>query len=608
MLSATSGSCNGGSCFLAKCSECMLVSGAAACLAPAAYGQILACSGACPFGYSSRTYRQTQAAPHPRSHLLPLQLADQRLNNRIATAAKMYRLTEAGMPEDPAYRANLKDLGFFIDERSEIRTIKSPHNYYNFWMSNNDRVNESFREAMHACINEEISHRMKALGIPPIYLPHVTAEKPTGEPSVPIFVTKKEELRKLKRIIVVINDDFQDLGMWAYRIAGKEGGIEAASVVSLAKKMQTNQLASKVAGVDAGCSFTFPKSPQREHEIKENFIPKPGANICPEPPIASKASVSITEDVPFMVPDDWKVPGLIVLNPGQLLYSYRLDKAMTKQSWNSQSRKSGIHPIPTVHPAFNKIDGNRTVEEHVQTTFAKIINNPAWVSPKANIYVVGIGNGGDAVLKVLNDNWTLYKDRIAAIALTDPTPIQEPFSDQDFVAFLRHRARALVCSQEPLGTPLAVPCSTDHPEKREHSTSHHSTPWLEKIEDDADSGPLIGLISRASDGLVSAISQLAIDQIQKAPTEPVRTMPDQSNGWGYHYFPMLSSGKRTFGEIIFPMAQSSILAWFETVASTPDYRNPVFQVPKEAPEGLESAEIFDAEKAASGGVLADISN
>ncbi|KAF4310359.1 Ribosomal protein S14 [Botryosphaeria dothidea] len=517
----------------------------------------------------------------------------------------MYKLTQAGMPEDPSYPPDLKQLGFFIDERSEIRTIKKPHDYYNFWMSNNDRVNESFREAMHVCINAEVNHRMKALGIPPVYLPHLATEKPAGEPCVPIFVTKKEELRKLKRIIVVVNDDFQDLGMWAYRIASKEGGIDAASVVSLAKAMQGSQLSSTVAAMSNVPPPTSPKPPSEEkHDLKESLISKLGANTGLDSPIASKTPVSITDDVPFKVPADWKVPGLVVLNPGQLLYSHRMDKALTKQSWDSQPLESGIHPIRRIHPDFNKIEGHRTVDEHVKSSFENIVNNPEWVAPDANIYVVGIGNGGDAVLRVLNKQWPLYKERVAAIALTDPTPIQEAFSDQDFVAFLRHRARALVSSQEPFSTPVAVPCNTNYPEEvkdRKQASSHPGAPWLEQIEDPAGSGPVLSLISHASDTLVSSISQLAIDSILQSPTGPVKTTPEKSYEWGYHYFPMLSSGERIFGEIIFPFAQYSILAWFETVANTPNYRNPVFHVPEAPPEGPEGADVYEAAKGAPEG-------
>lgn len=163
------------------------------------------------------------------------------------------------------------------------------------------------------------------------------------------------------------------------------------------------------------------------------------------------------------------------------------------------------------------------------------------------------------------------------------------------MAFLRHRARALVPSPEAFSTPIAVPSSTDHPDdveqckesnefaKSQECTESPAAPWLEEISDAA-----------SSDALTSSISQLAIDSIVKSPTEPIRTTPNHSSEWGYHYCPILSSGERVFGELIFPFAQRAILAWFETVAKTPNYRNPTFKVPETSPEGLEDAQIYDA--------------
>ncbi|OJD37339.1 ribosomal protein s14 [Diplodia corticola] len=476
----------------------------------------------------------------------------------------MFKLSQAGIPEDPSYPRNLSQLGYFIDKQSEIRTIRPPHNYYNFWISNNDRVNEAFRESMHACINEEIIHRMTALGIPPIYLPHLATEKPHGQANVPILVTEKEELRKLKKVTVVVNDDFQDLGLWAYRIVSKERGLEAGSVVSLAKALHNSDIASvKVrahcaekdesgpdespisnpgphdSGLEPGEVPTHPAQETAEnekHDLKESLISKPGANIGPESPIASKTPVTSTEDVPFKVPENWQAPGLVVLNPGQLLYSYRLDKAVTKQSWDSQPRPSAIHPVPRIDPVQNRAEGHRTVDEHVKSTFDTILNSSDWVAPDAKIYMIGIGNGGDAILKTLSKEWPKYQGRVEAIALTDPTPVHEVFEDQGFVRFLRDRGRALVPSAEALGVPLAVPPPG------------------------------------SSD------------------------LPQHSSDWGYHYYPIQSSGERVFGEIIFPTNQRDILDWFDGVANTADYRNPQMQVPEFLPEGLEDAEIFDATK------------
>ncbi|KAK7537221.1 uncharacterized protein J3D65DRAFT_603232 [Phyllosticta citribraziliensis] len=534
----------------------------------------------------------------------------------------MYRLTEAGMPQDPHYKADLKELGYFIDDNSVIKTIRPPHFYYTYWISNNERVNEAFRDAMHECILREIRERMAALGMPLFYVPHMSPDKPQHEPATPILVTNQQDLKKRKRIIVVVNDDFQDLGMWAYRIASKEGGVEAGSVVSLAKAMQATQVAHyeelkvlgpKAPGVGGSQDASAGDMERRVTEAvvaqapnmngseatKTDDVPKTdgtGEDKKPAPIDTSNA--------PFKVPEDWETPGLVVLNPGQLLYSHRLDKAMTRQSWNSQPRKTAIHPVPGYDTEFNTIPGNRTVVEHVKFVFDNIINNPEWVSRDANVYIIGNGNGGDAILDFLDSEWPTYKERVAAITFIDPTPIRDALKDHDFAAFLRHRARGLVPSEQPAGTPVAVPCTSEHPtptssrrestaSRRESAASvggppqpqHNSTsPWLETVSSAGESARRGFFSSATSDALTSSISQLAIDSILASPTTPLRPTPDASVDWGMHYFPLLSSGEPSVAEVILPASYRLILAWFELVAATPGYKNPAFRLPDVAPQ------------------------
>ncbi|KAK8156011.1 hypothetical protein IWX90DRAFT_480974 [Phyllosticta citrichinensis] len=533
----------------------------------------------------------------------------------------MYRLTEAGMPQDPHYKADLKELGYFIDDNSVIKTIRPPHFYYTYWISNNERVNDAFRDAMHECILREIRERMAALGVPLLYVPLMSPDKPQNEPATPILITNQQDLKKRKRIIIVINDDFQDLGMWAYRIASKEGGVEAGSLVSLAKAMQATQVAhfEKLKGLGpktpgVGGSQDAPAG-DMERRVTEavvaqapNMNGSEGTKIDNMPKTdgtgeGEKPAPVDTSNAPFKIPEDWQTPGLVVLNPGQLLYSHRLDKSMTRQSWNSQPRKTAMHPVPGYDTEFNTIPGNRTVAEHVKFVFDNIINNPEWVSRDANVYIIGNGNGGDAVLDFLDSEWPTYKERVAAITLIDPTPIRYPLKDHDFAAFLRHRARGLVPSEQPAGTPVAVPCASEHPtptsSRRESTASRRestasaggpprppdnpTSPWLETVPSVGD--PARGFFSSAtSDALTSSISQLAIDSILASPTTPLRPTPDASDDWGMHYFPLLSSGEPSIAEVILPSSYRLILAWFELVSATPGYKNPAFRLPDVAPQ------------------------
>lgn len=52
----------------------------------------------------------------------------------------------------------------------------------------------------------------------------------------------------------------------------------------------------------------------------------------------------------------------------------------------------------------------------------------------------------------------------------------------------------------------------------------------------------------------------------------------------------MSSGERVFGEIILSVAGRPVLAWFNAIATTANYRHPEFRVP----EVLKGMPVFDA--------------
>lgn len=60
----------------------------------------------------------------------------------------MFRRLPGSLPEDPKFPANLKELGFFINDTAHIRSIEDPEKNFFFFITNNDRYNEVHREAM----------------------------------------------------------------------------------------------------------------------------------------------------------------------------------------------------------------------------------------------------------------------------------------------------------------------------------------------------------------------------------------------------------------------------------------------------------------------------
>jgi hypothetical protein len=60
----------------------------------------------------------------------------------------MFRRLPASLPEDPKFPANLNQLGYFINEKLQIRKIDKPDEKFHFHITNNDRYNEVHREAV----------------------------------------------------------------------------------------------------------------------------------------------------------------------------------------------------------------------------------------------------------------------------------------------------------------------------------------------------------------------------------------------------------------------------------------------------------------------------
>jgi hypothetical protein len=161
-------------------------------------------------------------------------------------------------------------------------------------------------------------------------------------------------------VIVLINDDnFQDLGVLAYRELQRDGGINGGSIVNFLK-----------------------------HVITRN---ESNVDVIEE---LAKDSAGVTADE--------QIPGVVVLNTAQLLYSHKFNRAMSARSWTALPRKSITHDAIMVHQVENHVEGHRTPQEHIKTVFDSVIKNPEFVAPDAEVYVVAIENGVENVLDVLN--------------------------------------------------------------------------------------------------------------------------------------------------------------------------------------------------------------
>jgi hypothetical protein len=316
-------------------------------------------------------------------------------------------------------------------------------------------------------------------GVPALYLPQLTTAKP-DEPSVPILTTRQEDLRTKKDVVVIVNDHMQDLGVWAYRRICD-------------------------SGFDAGsCTGTIRALKLRHHSADSE-------------------------------------PGLVILNPGQYYYSHKEKRALTHGSWEALPRKSLFHPTLKADATHNLVPGSRNRHEHIATVFEKVMHNEAFVSKDANLYIIGICEGGNSVLSYLNAHWSSLSARVKAASwvhvYADATNLEPSFAK-----FIETRTRSWVVSNASLNTCIGMPDHDPRPIRRVDTTQS----W----EDDEDE-------------------------------------------WAEDFLcPTFSGGDEEFTECVFPKSYKLMIDFFDEVKRGGEkYANPPFEVanlPKEVEKEVAS--------------------
>ncbi|KAL1797042.1 hypothetical protein ACET3X_005582 [Alternaria dauci] len=443
----------------------------------------------------------------------------------------MFRRVENTLEPDPSFPADLKELGFFINSSGDIRMINAPEKPYVYHATNNDRVNE-----VRPCQRREAEKRLSYLGLNRIHLPDFTVTKPNG-PHVPILAPPPEVLKTRKRIVVMINDTIQDLGVLAYRQLQRELGINGGSVVNFAKEMIKRS------------------SPDNDAE-KDASIFRDG----------------------YVLEDKTTTPGLIVLNTGQLLYSHKYNQAMTLRSWLAMPRKSIAHDMVRIYDEENRVPGHGDAKEHVKTVFDQVICNPDRVSADAEVYVIAIEDGTESVLGLLTDDFNKYGTRITAMALVHSIVDDSQIKDQHVRAFLHQRARQWRLSDLTSNPQHCTALPKSYDQHASQCSSSKDTPsimqstkhisWHETIPTGAVSPP------------TKAFHHLAIDTTPLPPSttdEEDTEITEWSSGQA-PICPTFAGSTNAVSECIFtcPSVQHAILSFFQDVAQDPlTYRNPL---------------------------------
>lgn len=338
-----------------------------------------------------------------------------------------------------------------------------------------------------------------------------------------------------------MNDALQDLGILAYCQLQRELGVNGGSVINFAKDMINRTALARDQGITTTAA------------------------------------------------NDGEIPGLIVMNTGQLLYSHKYNQTMTTRSWYALPRKSIAHDHVRIHDQENYVEGHRTSTEHIRSVFDQLLCDPDRVAADAEVYIVAIEGGADKVLDVFKENckFTLceraprvmltclvdkYGSRVTSMAIIHSLVDNSEITYKSLKAFLHQRTRQWKYTDLNCAPTQCVELPADYSSKKASHVVARDTKVISWSEE----------LPRAT-------------CLQKRPHCLVMNEPVANSGEATAYdsqidttsvwkrssvlCPTFAGGRESSGECVFtnPIVQHAILSFFEEVAQDPEhYQNPAF--------------------------------
>lgn len=93
-------------------------------------------------------------------------------------------------------------------------------------------------------------------------------------------------------------------------------------------------------------------------------------------------------------------PGIIVLNPGQMLYSHKLEKNISFETWRAMPKANALEVAASIHPFHNRVPGHKNPQEHINTVLEHII--PQLTREKTRIWVIAVSDGAEHFINYMN--------------------------------------------------------------------------------------------------------------------------------------------------------------------------------------------------------------
>ncbi|TPX10595.1 uncharacterized protein E0L32_008481 [Thyridium curvatum] len=320
----------------------------------------------------------------------------------------MFRRRFSGLPPDPYFPPDLKELGYFINEQDEIRNSKDPRFYFKYFLTKNERWNDRQRFAMNEAVEVIVHDRLKELGLAKIRLPLGAGPK---DRHVPIFVSP--DLTTASRVVLIVGESEQELGVLAHRVIGGKGGIDAGSLVSAVRRLRSS------------------------------------------PPSSSPDDDDDEDGDDQQQQQQQQPPAVVLANTGQLFWWPEGGRALNPPTRHQVPRKSAVHYGLRYDPAAHAVPGHEDRLAHVRSLFRDVL---AGMKQGAVLDVVGLGDGADAVTEFLNceQSWRDWGARLGCLAVVAGFYDVAQVKVEGLKTFLKERARAYICCEQPVGTPISA--------------------------------------------------------------------------------------------------------------------------------------------------------
>lgn len=98
---------------------------------------------------------------------------------------------------------------------------------------------------------------------------------------------------------------------------------------------------------------------------------------------------------------DTSSTGLILTNPGQLVWYCGGEQAMSLPTWNAIPKESAVNP-PLRMTYRNFIPGNENWKEHIDYVFEEVLGK--MTSKDSRIDIIGLAEGGLGAIQYLSEN------------------------------------------------------------------------------------------------------------------------------------------------------------------------------------------------------------